>query len=214
MQSHGIVGSAGVAPTASKERQARGMTALKMLREEISSLAAGGDGLKESTKLITKKRGLKDMMTQLNYLSADENDANDPATVATLSAAQQCIEVVFEARGLRVSQINADLPPAQFLTLNVVGFLVLGSFLLLELKNDNLEAGLFGAVTGAVAIFHRVLRDLACPFNGQWSVAAAQSSGDDLLALIDEEIAEVKKAGEATGQRRAASPPRARATAK
>ena len=49
------------------------------------------------------------------------------------------------------------MPPAQFLTLHITGVLLLGSFLLLELKNDPLEAALFGCVTGASAIFKKVL---------------------------------------------------------
>jgi hypothetical protein len=72
-------------------------------------------------------------------LSADDDDKNDPATVASLNAAQHAATAVSDARALRVSQINADLPPAQFLTLTVLAMLLLGSFLLTDLKNDKAQ---------------------------------------------------------------------------
>ena len=177
-----------------EHQHGRAMSILKHLEEEVASLAPGGEGLLPDTSIVCQRRALKGLLQHLNALSADDNTENDPATIAALTAAQNSIDVICEARAMRVSQINADLPPAQFLTLNVLGGLLLGSFLLSDLKNDQLEAALFGALAGAAALFKCCINDLANPFTGSWSVEPARKAGKELLAVVREEIESAAKA--------------------
>ena len=162
---------------------------LQLLEVEALSLAPGGDGLAASTKLVNSRRALQGVLEHLADLSTDENTKNDPATIAALTAAQQAVTAISEARALRVSQINADLPAAQFLTLNLLGGLLLGSFLLTDLKNDQLEAALFGAIAASATVIKQVLGDLASPFSGSWSIAPAHLAASDLLRVVREELA-------------------------
>ena len=57
-----------------------------------------------------------------------------PAAATTaLQAAHTTVRDIDDARAVRVSNINADLPYAQWLTLNLLGGLLMSSFLLLDL---------------------------------------------------------------------------------
>ena len=168
--------------------QSSALHMLELLATEAATLAPGGDGLTAHTKLISTRRALQGVVQALSDLSTDANQKNDPATVAMLHAAQSAVTSVAEARALRVSQINADLPQAQFLTINLLGGLLLGSFLLTDLKNDQLEAVLFGAIAGVATVIKQVLGDLASPFAGSWSIEPARQAGRDLLQVIRHEI--------------------------
>ena len=56
-----------------------------------------------------------------------------PAAATTaLQAAHTAVRDIDDARAVRVSNINADLPYAQWLTLNLLGGLLMSSFLLLD----------------------------------------------------------------------------------
>ena len=175
--------------TSSNERR---VVILELIEAEAARLAPGGNGLDETTKLVSRHRAISGVVQHLNELSSSErthrNKMHDPSTLASLNAAQQAVSQICEARALRVSQINADLPPAQFLTLNLLGALLLGSFLLMDLKNDQLEAALFGAIVGAATVFKQVLGDLSAPTSGSWSVEPARQAGYDLLMLVRDEI--------------------------
>ena len=197
LHSRGVHASPTTGRRASKgaPSHSKGLRILELLEMEIASLAPGGDGLTASTTLVSTRRALQSCLELLNDLSADEDSKNDPATVATLNAVHHSVTTICEARALRVSQINADLPPAQFLTLNVLGGLLLGSFLLSDLKNDQLEAALFGAIAGSAAIFKQILHDLAGPFSGSWSVEPARKSGGDLLAVVRHELVTARSTG-------------------
>ena len=111
------------------------------------------------------------------------------ATLASLNAAQHCVTSITEARAVRVSQIHAELPQAQFLTLNLLGGLLLGAFLLTDLHNEQLEAVLFGAIAGVATVFRAVLADLATPFEGVWSIEPARFAARELLEVVRAEIA-------------------------
>ena len=179
---------------------AKGIRMLEMLSTEAASLAPGGDGLMASTQLISTRRSLQGLLQIMNDLSNDANTKNDPATFAALNAAQHALTSIAEARAVRVSQINADLPQVQFLTINMLGGLLLGSFLLTDLKNDQLEAALFGVIAGVATVLKQVLADLASPFSGSWSVGQAQKAGSDLLRVVKEEIKEASSSASGVGQ--------------
>lgn len=167
---------------------------LTLLEGEAASLAPGGDGLAASTRLVSADRALQGVLHSLYDLSADFDAKNDPATTAALNAAQQAVTAIFDARALRVSQTHADLPPTQFLVLNLLGGLLLGAFLLTDLQHEQLEALLFGAIAGVATVVKQVLGDLASPFKGEWSVAPARRAGAALLKAVRDEI-EAAKAG-------------------
>lgn len=208
--------SRGLLPSDGSASSATALGLLEELEAEVASLAPGGDGLTSTTQLVVKneKRALQRLLDGLNKLSADDDDKNDPATVASLNAAQHAATAVSDARALRVSQINADLPPAQFLTLTVLAMLLLGSFLLTDLKNDKLEAALFGAIAGAAALFKQVLLDLSSPFSGSWSVDPARQAAADLLQIVRSETANATAGGAPAGVQEAAPAPTAQVRAR
>lgn len=102
-----------------------------------------------------------------------------------LIAAHTAVRDIDDARAVRVSNINADLPPAQWLTLNLLGGLLVVAFLLLDLQAPKLEATLFGAICAAACVFYLVIDDLGDPFEGNWSVTAAAAEVTTLEKKID-----------------------------
>jgi len=102
-----------------------------------------------------------------------------------LIAAHTAVRDIDDARAVRVSNINADLPPAQWVTLNLLGGLLVVSFLLLDLEAPKLEATLFGAICASAFVFVLVIHDLGNPFEGNWSVTAAASEVQMLEKKID-----------------------------
>ena len=79
---------------------------------------------------------------------------------------------------MRVSQ-RTDLPPAQFLTLNVLGGLLLGSFLLWTAKNDQLEAAAAGALSARPPSSSVASTTWPTELSQAWSVEPARKAGKE-----------------------------------
>lgn len=128
---------------------------------------------------------------------------------AGLAAVHAVVRDIDNARAVRVSQIHADLPSAQWVSLNLLGALLLTSFLLLDLKHQMLEATLFGGLVAASALFYEVVTDLSNPFDFEeaWSVKPAALA----VAALEEKIQTIEgrlEQGEHVGER-ARRPPTA-----
>lgn len=115
----------------------------------------------------------------------EQQAAHQITAAATLQAAHHALRDIDDARAVRVSNINADLPHAQWLTLNLLGLLLTSSFLLLDLQAPKLEACLFGAICATAQVFSYVIADLSDPFHGFWSVGAASSEVETLERKIN-----------------------------
>ena len=94
------------------------------------------------------------------------------------------VRQIERAAGTRISQVNADLPPAQWYTMSALSALLLGAFLLLDF-GPKLGPLLFGTVAAAAGVFAIVLSDLSNPFGGLWSVEPAHASVAALLSALE-----------------------------
>ena len=67
----------------------------------------------------------------------------------------------------------------------MLGGLLLGSFLLLDIGAPKLEALLFSVTTGSFVLINIFLDDLADPFGGSWNVDVAREELEELLEKLD-----------------------------
>jgi len=143
-------------------------------------------GVSSSSRAAGGGSGECELHAVLHLLGGEADAFVHPlASGAAMQSAHMAVRDIDNARATRVSQINADLPNAQWLTLNLLGGLLLSSFLLLELHAPKLEALLFGALCATSTMFVYVIQDLADPFHGCWSVGPAEEAVADLHTQID-----------------------------
>jgi len=95
------------------------------------------------------------------------------------------IQAATSARALRVSHVNSDLPVVQKTTERLLSYVILGGFVLVDLKAPILEALLFSVIAGCFTTIHGFLMDLSDPFSGQWTVGThIRKDLEDLISMM------------------------------
>ena len=88
----------------------------------------------------------------------------------TQQVVTRAIQAAMDARSLRISHVNSELPKVQSVTARLLSYVILLGFVLVDLKAPTLEALLFSVISGCFTTIHGFLMDLSDPFSGQWMV--------------------------------------------
>ena len=88
------------------------------------------------------------------------------------------------ARCERKSALYSELPPIQIYACTVISWVLLGGFLLVDLGAPRFEAVLFATLACCFSLISSFVDDLADPFGGSWTVDAAKSEVEHLIAAI------------------------------
>jgi len=138
------------------------------------------------------------------FTSADDSfDANDQDDLAKLLGVVDELEASTErrspelvrqggeayrrasmARCERKSALYSELPPIQIYACTVISWVLLGGFLLVDLGAPRFEAVLFATLACCFSLISSFVDDLADPFGGSWTVDAAKSEVEHLIAAI------------------------------
>ena len=86
------------------------------------------------------------------------------------------------ARCERKSALYSELPPIQIYACTVISWVLLGGFLLVDLGAPRFEAVLFATLACCFSLISSFVDDLADPFGGSWTVDAAKSEVEHLIA--------------------------------
>lgn len=113
------------------------------------------------------------------------DDNNDDSLKIVVAAIQSATS----ARALRISHVNSELPAVQSMTARLLSHVILGGFVLVDLKAPILEALLFAVISGCFATIHGwFLVDLSDPFSGQWMVGThIRKDLEDLISAMEDD---------------------------
>ena len=122
-------------------------------------------------------------LLELARIYDDKTESSTPPSHGLIVA--NAIQAATSARALRTSHVNSDLPVVQKITERLLSYVILGGFVLVDLKAPILEALLFSVLAGCFTTIHGFLMDLSDPFSGQWTVGThIRKDLEDLIALM------------------------------
>ncbi|KAL3909200.1 MAG: hypothetical protein SGARI_002717 [Bacillariaceae sp.] len=138
-----------------------------------------------STKSSYKLR--QDVPQKLVEMASIYDSTSSPSSFPSSHClvAANAIQAATSARALRIAHVNSDLPVVQKITERLLSYVILGGYVLVDLKAPILEALLFSVLAGCFTTIHGFLMDLSDPFSGQWTVGThIRKDLEDLISLM------------------------------